>query len=264
MRKPWFHRPEQGRLAALLPACTLLACTLAACTVPPDAHVPEFARKQYEPFSRDAVVSIALAEWRAFGARFDDEEEDAPIPSNKPERDPGLWQRVGLYWWLGLNANTPESRWTGKHDSNGAPFPPDRDATYAWSAAFISYVMRMSGAGPVFPYAAAHADYINAAKSGNALLHAERPTTYAPREGDLICAGRASARAITFDALPAPRFPSHCDIVTHATPTLLTVIGGNVADAVTARQIPIDANGLLADPRHAWFVILRLTDRPAS
>ena len=35
---------------------------LAACTEPkmPDAHVPPFAKILYEPFSREAVVAIAL------------------------------------------------------------------------------------------------------------------------------------------------------------------------------------------------------------
>ena len=43
---------------------------------------------------------------------------------------------------------------TGKHDQNGAVFPAEQDGNYAWSAAFIDYVMRMAGAGHRFPYSA--------------------------------------------------------------------------------------------------------------
>ena len=72
---------------------------------------------------------------------------------------------------------------------------------------------------PHFPYAADHAHYINIAKEmtlGQAtgwLITAERPSAYAPQPGDLICAGRGSAAAVTYDDLPAGQFPAHCAIV---------------------------------------------------
>ena len=77
-----------------------------------------------------------------------------PAPEQKPEREPGLWQRVGEYWWLGMNASSPEAAWTGKHDAQGEVFPASVDGDYAWSAAFVSYVMRIAGAARGFPYAA--------------------------------------------------------------------------------------------------------------
>ena len=49
----------------------LVVVVLSACAAPqpaPDAHVPPFARVPYEPISRDAVVAIALREWRLFGS----------------------------------------------------------------------------------------------------------------------------------------------------------------------------------------------------
>ena len=54
-------------------------------------------------------------------------------------------------------------------------FPAGQDGTYAWSAAFISYVMRIDGAGPKFPYAISHSTYINAARTGGYALTAMRP-----------------------------------------------------------------------------------------
>ncbi len=252
-----------------------LALLLLAGCVNPLAHVPAFARKPYEPFSRAAVMAIALTEWRGFGAPVDDAapwEHVAEEGAVKPERQEGLWQRVGEYWWLGLDADERMTRWTGKHDAEGRVFPPDDDEAYAWSAAFVSYVMRIAGAGRRFPYAAAHHTYINAAwrvatgQSTRWRIVAERPESYAPLPGDLICYSR-TARPLTYDDLPAGRFPAHCDIVVAAAPGMLEVIGGNVDDAVTLKHVPVTADGCLAGPdrvvldrRYPWFVVLRVKE----
>ena len=73
-------------------SCLLVA--LSACAPPPsaDAHVPPFARIPYEPFSRDAVVAIALREWRLFGSPVDDDPPGSyrpATPDDKPERQQG-------------------------------------------------------------------------------------------------------------------------------------------------------------------------------
>jgi hypothetical protein len=189
------------------------------------------------------------------------------LPPEKPERMEGLWQRVGEYWWLGLNMGAPEQGWTGKHDSSGRVFPPREDGRYAWSAAFISYVMRIAGAGPHFLYSAAHSDYIDAAARHDRryAATAEDPALYAPVPGDLICLGRKSANILRFGDLPAGEFPSHCDIVVAALPDALSVIGGNVGDAVTMKHVPVTPEGMIAtpdgtpvDPRYDWFVVLRI------
>ncbi len=247
----------------------------------PDAHVPPFARVPFEPISRQAVVAIALREWRLFGQPVDDDPPGSrppPLPDQKPEREPGLWQRVGEYWWLGMDAGNADAAWTGKQDAQGVVFPASEDANYAWSAAFISYVMRIAGAGPSFPYSASHADYIDIAKqqrlgqTSGWLVTAERPSDYAPQPGDLICEGRVSGRPLTYDDLPAARFPAHCDIVVGASPGWIQVIGGNVDDAVTLKHVPVTTDGKLAtpdgrvlDPRYPWMVVLRvLYPEPAA
>ncbi len=238
----------------------------------PDAHVPPYAKVPFQAFSRQAVVAIALREWRLFGQTVADPAADA-TRTIKPEREQGLWQRVGDYWWMGLNAGAAESGWTGKHDGQGNVFPPDQDGDYAWSAAFISYVMRMAGAGARFPYSADHADYINAARRVSLgqttqwLVSAERVQDYAPQLGDLVCFGRGGARGLRFEDLPTPTlFTSHCDIVvdTHL-PGQISVIGGNVEDAVTMNTVPVTADGKLATPdgvvldtRFPWMTVLRL------
>jgi hypothetical protein len=238
----------------------------------PDAHVPPFAKVPYEPFSRQAVVAIALREWRLFGQNVADPAAEAARVI-KPEREEGLWQRVGEYWWLGLNAGSPESAWTGEHDGSGKVFAPDDDGDYAWSAAFVSYVMRIAGAGRRFPYSADHADYINAARRVSLgetkawIVSAERVQDYAPRPGDLVCFGRGAARGLRYKDLPTPGlFTSHCDIVVDTTvPGQISVIGGNVEDSVTMNTVPVTADGKLATPegvvldtRFPWLAVLRL------
>lgn len=243
----------------------------------PDAHVPPFAKAPFETFSREAVVAIALREWRLFGQNVADADPDASRVT-KPEREEGLWQRVGEYWWTGLNQGSAESAWTGKHDGHGVTFAPDIDGDYAWSAAFVSYVMRIAGAGARFPYSADHADYINAARRASLgqtkawLVTAERVQDYAPRQGDLVCFGRGTAMGLRYEDLPTPQlFTSHCDIVVDTMiPGRIAVIGGNIEDSVTMNYVPVGEDGKLATPngmvldtRFPWMAVLRLlTDQP--
>jgi len=235
-----------------------------------DQHVPPFASVPFEPFSRTDAIAIAQREWRLFGQPVDDNPPDdtrpPPLPEQMPERMPGLWQRVGEYWWEGLDPSQREAAWTGMHDEFGTLFDSGRDGDFAWSAAFISYVMRIAGAGNRFPYAASHATYIDAAVLGQSpVLRAHPIDSYVPKQGDLICTGRGAAAGLRYADLPAPSFQSHCDIVVGATATLLTVIGGNVDDAVTEKHVPLSTNGTLAgidgkpvDTRYPWLVVLEV------
>jgi hypothetical protein len=293
----------RANYAALFTLALLTACAhKQPVPIASNAHVPPFATVPYEPISRTSVVAITLREWRLFGQPVDDEPPGTrppPLPEDKPERQPGLWQRVGEYWWLGMNAGTPEAAWTGKHDASGLVFPADEDALYAWSAAFVSYVMRIAGAGPHFPYSESHSTYIDIAKqmadhqTTGWIVTAERPSAYAPQPGDLICMGRGLAASLTYDALPAGHFPAHCDIVVAnafgqgvanapgqsvanapgqsvaTVPGQISVVGGNVDDAVTMKHVPVTADGKLATPdrmaldtRYPWMVVLRVLYPP--
>jgi hypothetical protein len=236
-------------------------------------HSPPFARMSYEPFSRAEAVAIAEQEWRLFGQRVDDDPPlsgSYPEHADNPERSPGYWERIGEYWWLGQDADRRESAWTGMHDETGNGIDERHDDYYAWSAAFISYVMRTAGAGPHFPYAPAHYVYINIAKetklgrtSGWAMV-AERVDEYPPVPGDVICFSREK-HPMKYEQLPAHRFASHCDIVISRDRGRISVIGGNVDHAVTMKHIPITTDGRLADSgdsaldrRYHWFVVLRI------
>ena len=250
-------RPLFSKKAALLSLGLLSACAV-------QNHAPPFANVPYEPFSRSAAVAVALREWRLWGGRVDDHDGAGYVQhaATMAERQQGLWQRVGEYWWEGMNANEPDARWTGKHDGDGKQFPVARNGYFAWSAAFISYVMRIAGAGPDFPYAPDHATYINYAARPfhpGKLLIAENPAEYAPRLGDLICFPRGRARDLAFKDLPTSYlFPAHCGIVTGGGPGMVEIIGGNVDDAVTMEHLHANAQGLLSGNRENWFVVLKV------
>ena len=269
-----------SRLSPFLALGLLAACAApqkpppppSPAAIPPttylDAHIPPFDRVPYEPFSRVAAIEIAEGEWRAFKSPIYTPGE---IETEDEERENGLWQRVGLYWWLALDPRWYEQRWTGKHDENGQEFPLSEDGNYAWSAVFIGYVMRLAGAGNKFVYSIDHADYINAARRHGAgeepglAITAEPPESYAPRLGDLICEWRSGVR-VTFADLPTTqRFPSHCDILVGKEPGLIDGIGGNVNDAVAMEKVPVTADGHLAnpdgtilDPDRPWFVVIKV------
>jgi hypothetical protein len=263
------------RLAPLLLAAALAVLTACAAprpvvaTVQPgpiliDQHLPPYVRNQFEPFTRANAIAIAQREWRAWGSLVDDEPPGGSIPKAlRPDDQAGLWQRVADYWWMGQDFSAEAGQWSSRYNENGTPYS---GSAPAWSAAFISYVMRMSGAGNRFPYTPLHADYINAAARNEGVLHAERPEVYAAVPGDLICLGRGSARNMRYDDLPTSRFFGHCDIVVSALPGQLTVIGGNVAASVTVKHVPTTATRMLATPdgqvvdgRYPWFVVLRVS-----
>jgi hypothetical protein len=247
---------------ALLAALLLAACAHPHPQIDTTARVPAFARVPYEPFRREAAIAIALREWRLFGSPVDDDPPGTRPPAEpEPERVEGLWQRVGEYWWLGVPPGEPASQWTGKHDATGQVFPEESDDDFAWSAAFIGYVMRIAGAGARFPYSAGHYVYIDAARApapGAAwVVSAQRPEAYAPMPGDLICLSR-TRHPLVFDDLPA-QFPGHCDIVTATAPGVADVVGGNVDHAVTLKHVPLLPDGRLGDdPRYPWFVVLKV------
>ena len=228
----------------------------------------------YEPFSRAAVVAIALTEWRAFGSPIDDDPPGTrppPAPDAKPERAAGAVAARRRILVARAGRGTARDALDREARRRAASvFPADEDGRYAWSAAFVSYVMRIAGAGARFPYAPAHDTYINRAREmslGRAtgwLITAESPAAYAPQPGDLICMSRTTV-PLSFADLPAGRFPAHCDIVVGAAPGVLDVVGGNVDDAVTLKHVPVtaagrlaDADGHVQDARYPWFVVLRL------
>ena len=127
-------------------------------------------------------------------------------------------------------------------------------AKFAWSAAFVSYVVRQTDASAPFVYASLHAKYIQAAIK-NRQSCATTPGFYgdppggvgarSPQVGDIIGVSRANDVRTYADAASRDDYFSHCDIVVARQGNVLTVIGGNVADSVTKNTVKLDAHGFL-------------------
>jgi hypothetical protein len=61
-----------------------------------------------------------------------------PDPEAIPERQEGFWQRVGEYWWQGMNAGAPDSRLTGKYIAPGEHSRSARRATTPGRRLFLT------------------------------------------------------------------------------------------------------------------------------
>lgn len=179
-----------------------------------------------------------------------------------------------------------------------------------WSAAFVSHVVLTAGAARSrFSAAIAHVDYVSEAarrsrdeaggQAAIAFYRACDPRRTPMRPGDLLCMHRHAGTEIdalqlsggVFAGLTAalargerPVWNLHCDIVTGRDPgrRTATIIGGNVLQSVTRRDLRTDRRGALARVRSApaclddtgpgplcrpesapWFVLLQTTDDAA-
>jgi hypothetical protein len=134
-----------------------------------------------------------------------------------------------------------------------------------WSAAFISYIMRKSGAENKFKYSVRHATYIiDAVKNRdnpNASFRGYPIDRIRPAVGDLICAPRGENKDLPYSQILAKGdFKSHCDIVVAKNGNQLEVIGGNVGDSVAKTIVSLDAEGHIKVTKpnfRPWFVIIK-------
>jgi len=127
----------------------------------------------------------------------------------------------------------------------------------AWSGAFISYIMRMAGAGDKFKYANAHAAYIQDAKQNRKknikTFQAFRKNEVPVTVGDLICYPRQDG--VTYDT--PGLYYSHCDIVSEIKPGVAVGIGGNVSNSVKSKTYKLDSNNkVTSDEVHAIIKVL--------
>ena len=126
-----------------------------------------------------------------------------------------------------------------------------------WSGAFISYIMRMAGAGDKFKYNNSHSVYIQDAKQ-NRLKNKKTFQAYRKNEmpvtvGDLVCYPRQDG--ITYDT--PGLYYSHCDIVSEIKPGVAVGIGGNVSDSVKTKNYSLDSNNKVTSENvHAIIKVL--------
>jgi hypothetical protein len=252
------------------PALLLLAL-LAACATPPPPSPPS-PPLPYPAAARERMLRIALEEWEEWG-RIVVRDTDRRPAANGPGQESrlGNFPRVLAYW------RAVEGEGRGAIDRNRGRYatllaqygaPGELWGEPAWSAAFISYVLRNAGVDErEFHSSAAHAFYIDSMLADAAGFPAQASfvprdiAAYAPVPGDLVCGDRSRRPLLHWqDRLAeAGQFrPMHCDIVVAAGPDGVQAVGGNVADAVTLSVFPTDASGrLLARlPGHPiWFAV---------
>jgi hypothetical protein len=235
----------------------LMAMLLAACAIPPPA--PREAPLSYPPLARERMLRIAVAEWEEWGRQVSDR-----APGAAQEADLAGFPRLQAYWQA-----VPEGRDIITRNralyraSHGALWQQD-----AWSAAFISFVMRSAGIdGREFTPSAAHGTSIDGMIADardfphQAPFIPHRWQDRVAQPGDLLCADRSRRPLAHWQdrAADQGRFrPMHCDIVIRNHHGMVEAIGGNIRDAVTKARFPTDRRGiLLPAPPGApqWFAI---------
>ena len=235
-------------------AAFLLCALVAACAAPPAIEPPI----SYPPSARERMLRIAQAEWEDWGRQT----TEAAAAS---EADPRNFPRVLAYWRAVPEGAGPIAR-------NRALFREGSPALWrepAWSAAFISFVLRGAGVDArEFPPSAAHAFYLDALVAdarrfpATAPFLPHDPAQRAPQVGDLVCADRSAAPIASWRdrAADGGRFrPMHCDIVLRVASGHVEAVGGNVRDAVTLSRFATDGAGRLLPrpPGEAqWFAVL--------
>ena len=229
-----------------------------------------FQRRHHLPVSGALEMETEQELISALEALDRESAESASAPG------PGLRQRILE------TAKSELSRWGGgsRHETD----PAMRDALrgywaavgvtqdsaeqaineqWAWSAAFVSSILKQAGAGDSFAYNSNHAKYIAAAKAARQRNDSARFSAYAvdevkPEPGDLVCRDRGSPCGGTtyVNVDDGNERLTHCDIVTEVRSDSVTAIGGNTGGqacsgpndgcTVSAKSIKLDSRGYVA------------------
>lgn len=126
----------------------------------------------------------------------------------------------------------------------GVNWSDERMKDEAWSAAFISYLMKMSGASDNFKYSTSHSVYIrdavkNRKQNNTKTFKAFKPEEVKVEVGDLVCYPRQSG--VGYDSTGS--YKSHCDIITSVKDGYAESVGGNISNSVSKTKVPLNKNG---------------------
>lgn len=143
------------------------------------------------------------------------------------------WNKSGVKIKEGANDTIQDLR---KYWKTGAGIS-QTDSYYineAWSAAFISYLMKIAGAEDDFKYNSSHSVYIREAVKNRKQNNSKKFKAYKPNEvtvqvGDLVCYPRQSG--INYDTTSV--YKSHCDLIISADQNIAVGVGGNVSNSVS-------------------------------
>lgn len=168
------------------------------------------------------------------------------------------WQRVARYWrdagLLGQMAQLPGAQDCVAPANDGLPAATCRSFVldHAWSAAFLSWVMRQARL-PGFRSSASHIGYVRDAyqRPDTSAYRFTDPWKTKPAVGDLLCYVRHDGRIYGHEGLRAVAangdgLDMHCDLLVAVNPgndSTAYLIGGNVQHSVTMRLLPLNRNG---------------------
>lgn len=247
----------------------------------------------------ERITQIALREHKAWGEPFINSKGQIAKYSHYEAENARLsdgvlaWERVVAYWrdsgaLVRLDRDLPyqvcdkTDKSTNSHANICRAFASD----VAWSAGFVSYVMRQAGVD--FEGSPRHYDYIKSAYEGQGDYRTADPLTSSLKQGDMLCYVRSYGRELIgnyqdlgeYVASGGRGLPAHCDIVVNIDGENQEVwlVGGNVLHTVMLRKMPMDNEGkvILPDPsetecnpshemacnfnRQNWVVVLTLQE----
>lgn len=246
-------------LAGLLLALPGLAAAADVCG--------DFARKLQSSSYGDRIAGVACHESLLWYRPFID--RDGRLASiTLTEAESGLlsdgtpaWQRVAGYWrGSGL-------LWQMQHRSDASACGVAASGIWQsascrafvldtpWSAAFLSFVMSRAGV-PGFSLSGSHVDYVRDAyrQSPSSPYLLVDPASSRASPGDLLCFVRSPNRVFGHAGLRQflgggeGGLAMHCDIVVANNldgDGMLSLVGGNVLQGVTQRQLAVNREGML-------------------
>jgi hypothetical protein len=127
---------------------------------------------------------------------------------------------------------------------------------YAWSAAFISYVMTKSGFKN-FPVSTSHTCFASKIKNGNFTeftLH--EINDYTPKVGDIVMLNRGGG-SLTYDNFKCGD-ASHSDIVVYVDYKnhIIQTIGGNISNQISSKTVRLNNDNKLLSS--LYFAIIEV------
>ncbi|HJQ61017.1 MAG TPA: DUF2272 domain-containing protein [Vineibacter sp.] len=229
-------RPDWATLSRVAILATVLTFALTGCGAFRDASAP-----------RDPVAAVAWQEWRRFGGETLVYGGPGTHNGGVHESREPLNSRIGDYWAL-----VGRREWDGR---SGKP----------WSGIFVAWAVHQAGVSArEFPASGRHAGFLMPLLDGQLnggprrfVVHDWRD--YAPKPGDLICAGTRAAPHRGVEALrdAVDREVTHCDVVVEVRGGQVRAIGGNVRDTVTMSIFPRNGGGTLAEVAgRPWFAVV--------
>lgn len=300
------HSPQaRARGWQILVGAVALAVLCGCSTSPPRTArpqavpLPDYGRVSTPPGAtpRERIVDIALQEWRKWGSQVvhigrDDSAcvTQSPLPAPVPPEqaigagangqaaqpsadvdmdDDGDASCLRFPDGTGMEATAQGCRMAQRYWGIVGEAPDCRQVTqgaWAWSAVFISWVMRHAGLDNAqFLTGQSHSMYVVDARDGilqRPAFHVE-PVPGVPRPGDMICAGRGRDKYLSDPAeIGFGTTPMHCDIVVEVDRAsgVVKAIGGNVQQSVSMDVIDLNDAGQLdgfTNSHMPWLLIMR-------